>query len=92
MTEIILPDNPLFYDTLFRFQPPDWFSKASQDGNSIRFVFRKNTGLMEAVTEEELEEYLNGGEYEERLEDIGDDYRLKEHRGEWQEYINDLEN
>lgn len=69
--DLILPGDPLYYATLYEAKPPDWEDAANRDGDICHFVFRQETGLMEAVTYAELEEYLNSGEYDDRLEEIG---------------------
>lgn len=66
---LILPGHPLFNLTLATPRP-DYQDKAARDGNTYAFVAEPNSGLMRPVTSEELEEYLYGGEYEERLDEI----------------------
>jgi hypothetical protein len=67
MSSLILPDSPLFYPTLYGNLPPG----AAPVG---AFVIRSDSGLMEPATVSELEEYIEGGEYEEvsglDLEDV----------------------
>jgi len=52
---------------------PDWKEVAAADSNTYAFVAEPGSGLMRPVTSAELEEYLEGGEYEERLIEIEDD-------------------
>ncbi len=69
MGKLILPGNPLFDITLLTPRP-DWQEKANADGNTYAFVVDANNGLTRPATSEELEEYLYGGEYDERLAQI----------------------
>jgi hypothetical protein len=70
---LFLPGDPGFDETLAT-PPPDWGRAAAADGQSYAFVVRPGSGgVAEAVTLEELEDFLDGGEYEERLQEIGDE-------------------
>lgn len=71
MHKLILPGNPLF-DLTLASPPPNWGEVAARDGNSVSFVADPVSGIFRAVTEAELDEYLEGGEYEERLIEIGE--------------------
>lgn len=71
MLSLILPGDPLFNETLMS-PPPNWGEVAARDGNFFNFVADSASGIFRAVTEAELEEYLQGGEYEERLMEIGE--------------------
>ena len=72
MSRLILPGNPLFDITLLTPRP-DWREKANADGDTYAFVFDADSGLTRPVTNQELEEYLYGGEYDERLAQIEND-------------------
>lgn len=74
MSCLILPGDPLFNETLAS-PPPDWGAHRDQYHGACHYVVRPGSMLMEAVSPGELEEYLNGGEYDERLEEIGDDIK-----------------
>lgn len=71
MSGIILPGDPLFDLTLSSSPPPGWTQTAAMTGEQCAFVVRLDSGLMEPVAPSELEEYLLGGEYQERIESIG---------------------
>ncbi len=71
MTRLILPGNPLFDITLLTPRP-DWREKANADGDTYAFVVDADSGLSRPATSQELEEYLYGGEYDERLGQIGE--------------------
>ncbi|MEH1795875.1 MULTISPECIES: hypothetical protein [unclassified Nostoc] len=43
-----------------------------QINDGFAFCARAGSGLLEPMTDEELEEYLYGGEYDQRLEQIGE--------------------
>ena len=62
---LILPGNPLYLTTINRPAPGDYLRS-----DSDAYVIRKNSLLMELVNENELDDYLEGGEYEDRLEVI----------------------
>lgn len=68
---IILPCDPEFHQTIGQNLPPGWVDESNRIGYACRFVVSPETGLMRPVTNEELDEYLYGGEYDERLEQIG---------------------
>jgi hypothetical protein len=78
---IILPGTPEFDWTLGRNLPPNWGQVAAQNGGAFHFVARAGSGLLEPVGTDELEEYLEGGEYEERLIEVGDEDDLEEFYG-----------
>ena len=62
---LILPGNPLYLNTIKNPAPGD-FLRSDSDA----YVIRKDTLLFERVNERELDDYLEGGEYEDRLEVI----------------------
>ncbi|NJR41148.1 MAG: hypothetical protein HC781_22780 [Leptolyngbyaceae cyanobacterium CSU_1_4] len=70
---LILPGNPEFDQTLGRNLPPNWGAVAAQNSGCFHFVARAGSGILEPVGEQELEEYLHGGEYDQRLTEIDDD-------------------
>lgn len=72
MTGLILPGDPEFEQTLAT-PPPGWRETARQDGDSYAFVVEPGSGLMRCVGMRSLTDYLEGGEYDERLEEIGTD-------------------
>ncbi len=61
---IILPNDPDFNLTLAQLKRPDWRAIARKE-NWISFVCDADSGLLRPVSESELEDYLEGGEYEE---------------------------
>ena len=65
---LILPGNPEF-DLTLATPPPDWKIKAYQSGESIAFAMDYNTNLFRPVTPNELQEYIEGGEYDEVYQD-----------------------
>lgn len=68
---IILPGHPFFDDYLYHILPPGWRDFAYHNPE-FAFVGRTGSGLLEAVSQQELEEYIEGGEYDKRLEEMGD--------------------
>ena len=69
---IILPGNPLYDASLAQNLPPGWADDAVSACGAGAFVFKLGSGVMVPVSEAELTDYLNGGEYDERLELIGE--------------------
>lgn len=67
---LILPGSPEFEETLGIALTPGWKDYAARH-NEIYFVVDES-GLMRPVNHRELTEYLEGGEYDQRLEQIGD--------------------
>jgi hypothetical protein len=68
---LILPGDPGFEETLLR-PPPNW-RQAIAGSDRYAFVVRAGSGLVEPVADRDLLEYLEGGEYDDRLDAIGDD-------------------
>ena len=73
---IILPDNPLYALTLNGTLPPDWGMRADELGHFPNFVCDAGTGLMRPASHVEMLDYVYGGEYDERLENM-DDYDIE---------------
>uniref|UniRef100_A0A832H5L3 Uncharacterized protein n=1 Tax=Oscillatoriales cyanobacterium SpSt-402 TaxID=2282168 RepID=A0A832H5L3_9CYAN len=70
---ILLPGDPGFEETL-SILPFGWCSVANATNGEFAFVARAgNGGLLEAVPWDEVEEYVEGGEWDERLQEIGED-------------------
>jgi hypothetical protein len=67
---ILLPGDPLYEFTLSN--PPP-LSPMEIDNGEIYFVADAHSGILRSVSWPQLQEYLNGGEYEDRLKAIGDD-------------------
>ena len=70
---IILPGDP-GWDWTLMMKPPNWEQEAAKDPDGFAFVFEPGSGMMRLATADDLEDYLCGGEYDERLEEIGEDY------------------
>jgi hypothetical protein len=69
---IILPGHPFFDEYLYCTLPPGWRNFAYHNPD-FAFVARPGDGLLQAVTEIELEDYLEGGEYDERMSELEDE-------------------
>ncbi|MHC5824346.1 MAG: hypothetical protein ACYT04_53040 [Nostoc sp.] len=67
---LILPGHPKFDWTLSTAIPFHWKQVAQQDPDGFAFCARAGSALLEPMTDKQLEEYLYGGEYDERLEEI----------------------
>lgn len=70
---LILPGNPLFDITLAVSRPPGWKETAKAGDDWFCMVADSATGIMRPATYKEMIDYVKGGEYEERLELIGED-------------------
>lgn len=68
---LTLPGDPLFNLILHSFLPPGWQGFANQNPD-FAFVVRAESGILEPVSLEDLEEYVEGGEYDERLIQMGE--------------------
>jgi hypothetical protein len=77
---IILPGDPGFDWTLMT-PPPDWRQAAAKDPDGFAFVVEPGSGMVRLATADDLEEYLLGGEYDERLDEIGDNDEVYEWDG-----------
>lgn len=69
--DIILPGDPDFYIPLT--PPPNW-REVAHKGDGIAFVAEAGSGLFRAVNLIELDDYIYGGEYDDRLSEIGEDF------------------
>ena len=63
---LILPGCRLFDETLALNLPPGHTA-------GCNFVARADSGILEPVNDKELTEYLDGGEYQERLANCDED-------------------
>ncbi|BFM38903.1 hypothetical protein [Synechocystis sp. LKSZ1] len=63
---LILPGDPLFDETLLTPRP-DWGEVAAKDGDNYAFVVMPGELLPRPVTMAELNEYLEGGAYDEQM-------------------------
>lgn len=71
MSYLILPGDPLFNLTL-AVPRPDWKAVAARDGDTYAFVAELGSGIMRPVTQTDLIDYLEGGEYDERMTELGE--------------------
>lgn len=69
---LLLPGDPEFDWTLASSLPPSWRAAAAAIGEQVAFVAEAGSGLLRPATAEELNDYLYGGEYDDRLDEIGD--------------------
>lgn len=70
---LILPGNPLFDLTLSTAAPPNWRDVAVKH-DTFAFVAEPGSGIMRPASPDDLQDYLEGGEYDERLDEIDDDW------------------
>ncbi len=69
---LILPGDPEFDVTLSMMLPPNSEAASHQAGCQVIFAAEAGSGILRPLAGKELEEYLYGGEYDERMEEIGD--------------------
>jgi hypothetical protein len=69
---LILPGHPFFDDYLYSTLPPGWRNFAEYN-TDFAFVARAGSGVLEAVDSAGLSEYVEGGEYDQWIEECGDD-------------------
>ena len=62
---IMTPSNPQFDWILNTSPPPGWKNSVNSDFQGF-FIVRADTGLMEPAWGAELDEYIEGGELDER--------------------------
>lgn len=67
---LLLPGDPEF-DRALATPPPNWRQFAANQP-SFAFVARAGSGILEPVSMADLEDYIEGGEYDERLDEIED--------------------
>lgn len=70
LNNLILPGDPEYDFTLSTVVSPDWQILADQWNGDYGFVVDPETGLMRVEDSKGITEYLYGGEYDERLEQI----------------------
>jgi hypothetical protein len=63
---IMTPEEPFFWEILQTTPPPGWKQQVDSDHSGI-FVCDAVTGIMRPATHDELDEYVEGGEYDEVL-------------------------
>lgn len=79
---LILPGDPEFALTLGTALPPGWEELANRLGGEYAFIARAGSGLLEPCSPDELDEYIEGGEYEQRLRECDDPELLAEFYGD----------
>ncbi|MBD1925760.1 hypothetical protein H6F74_05615 [Trichocoleus sp. FACHB-90] len=70
---LVYPGDPDFESVLGSILPFDWREEAWKSCGDYCFVADSESGLLRTATPAETREYLEGGEYEERLASIGDE-------------------
>lgn len=69
---LILPGDPEFNEILAT-PPPNWGQVAARLSGEFAFVARADSGILEPVSMRELDDYIEGGEYDMRLEQLDDE-------------------
>jgi len=69
---LILPGDPEF-DISLSALPPNWKDITHAYSGQVAFVADADTGILRPANIREMDDYLYGGEYEDRLKVIGDD-------------------
>lgn len=79
---IILPGDSEFDETLATTLPLNWQAIAEQYGGDYGFVVDSQSGLLRVENSRGIREYVDGGEYDERLALIEDDW---DDEDDWEE-------
>ncbi len=79
MNKLILPGTPEFDFTLGTCVPPDWKEEAFSLFGEYTFLADSETGLLRVASFKDTDEYLYGGEYEQRLNQLGDNDEFDEY-------------
>lgn len=69
---LLLPGHPLF-NLILATPPPDYNQKLQSCGEAVSFAMDAEKGIFRCVDPFELEEYLEGGEYDEINEDLDEE-------------------
>ena len=69
---LIYPGDEVF-DYYLGILPPVCDQLAHQYSGQIAYVAEAGSGILKPANTKEMEEYLYGGEYEERLQEIGEE-------------------
>lgn len=64
---IILPQNPVYYETLENIDLYWQFNRNNMRDESLNMVIDTQTGLLKHVDSKGFEEYIFGGEFDEQL-------------------------
>lgn len=67
---LILPGDFEYDETLAAVLPPNWQSQVNAWNGDYGFVVDSQTGMLRVENSQGIREYVNGGEYDERLEQI----------------------
>jgi hypothetical protein len=70
---LIFPGDPEFDLWMYRQLPPDWRAYSDKLSQQCFFVASVDSGLLRPASRDELDDYLYGGEYDERMDIIGDE-------------------
>lgn len=74
---LILPGSFEFDEALAMTLPFDWQDYANRNSGDYGFVVDSQTGLLRVTDSKGICEYVEGGEYDERLEAIGEDLEFE---------------
>lgn len=69
---LILPGDPEF-DEILATPPPNWREVAANLSGEFAFAARAGSGILEPVSMRELDDYIEGGEYDDRLAELDDE-------------------
>lgn len=73
---LLLPGDPGFQEILGMALPPGWQQSAAKLSGEFAFLADAETGALRVGSFDELDDYIEGGEYEARLRNAGDDDAL----------------
>ena len=70
---LLLPGDPGFQEILGMALPPGWQQSAAKHSGEFVFMANSETGALRVGSFDDLDDYIEGGEYEQRLENSGQD-------------------
>lgn len=83
---VILPQNPLYYETLENIDFYWQFHKSDQTDETLNMIVDTQTGLLKNCDSKEFEEYVFGGEFDEQLSIMDEEYIINDICGLTQEF------
>lgn len=67
---LLLPGDPEFDWILSTSKPPGWRQVAEKAGDGCVYLAEVGSGILRAAGQEDLTEYLFGGEYDDRMAEL----------------------
>lgn len=84
--KVILPQNPLYYETLENIDLYWAFHKNDQSDHALNMIVDTQTGLLKSVDQKGFEDYIFGGEFDEQLSIMDEETIINDLCGLTQEF------